>query len=898
MEISHQNTQQNSQRHSLRNSLRAKVLLLLLTLILIISIQAYTSWDTRQQLGEGRERLEQTIVAAELVYQLERDVLDLQRNVLIYKISGNESAAARFDKSSSEVQLHLDELSLLTRKTPYHAEYADYLNRLEGHLKDYGQNFLSVVESKSEQKRIQFEDVPAQIASIKKKMASSEIDFEKYFHLTSAERAIYQYLVEPDFEDLKVFKAELSLVKNSTNDPFLKEMLEDLSKSFTRLAQLTRGYVFLVNVVMAGSANEFLFLTKEMIDIASQDRKAVKRLVSISEAEAATRNNIISLVCIALVMFLATMIITSIITPIQRITKIFGRIIAGEEVENIPGIEREDEVGQLSQAAGIFYDHSLVQRRLNEKLRLETQRAEQATIAKNHFLANMSHEIRTPVNGILGLIQLCQRTTLTDTQREYLGKAVECSKVLMGVINDVLDFSKIEAGKLVIENAEFDFDIMLRQVLAPVQVRAVEKQLNLRLFVDERVKVAYLGDPLRISQILLNILNNAVKFTDTGSITIEIKLAFEEYGAQRLIFAITDTGIGMNEEQLTSVFNAFSQADESTSRKFGGPGLGLSIVTQLITLMNGEIQVTSAIGKGSSFRITLPLTTTETHTRLIEPIQDDLENILVTSSLVAAVMIPYLPAAMNFSVSARLDTVATSPDHKNRVVVGIDTLAQAIDLLGPIEQLISEGNSVGFAIDTNPAELKQQLLDHFDLPVLEQPAPPSSLMAFLKALSPHSPPKKDISTNERDELEELDQLDQLDQLQQFLGHVLLVDDNAINRMVASDMLDEFGVTCDIAENGQQAVDNVNGGKPYDLVLMDVQMPVMDGYEATQELRLQGHKELKICGLSANVMRSDIDKAMENGMDDYMTKPIAWDDLEKTLQKYLVRQATAPISLNH
>ncbi|MFT4798082.1 MAG: CHASE3 domain sensor protein, partial [Candidatus Azotimanducaceae bacterium] len=178
MEISHQNTQQNSQRHSLRNSLRAKVLLLLLTLILIISIQAYTSWDTRQQLGEGRERLEQTIVAAELVYQLERDVLDLQRNVLIYKISGNESAAARFDKSSSEVQLHLDELSLLTRKTPYHAEYADYLNRLEGHLKDYGQNFLSVVESKSEQKRIQFEDVPAQIASIKKKMASSEIDFE------------------------------------------------------------------------------------------------------------------------------------------------------------------------------------------------------------------------------------------------------------------------------------------------------------------------------------------------------------------------------------------------------------------------------------------------------------------------------------------------------------------------------------------------------------------------------------------------------------------------------------------------------------------------------------------------------------------------------------------------
>lgn len=877
-------------KHPLRNSLRNKVLLLLATIVLIISTQFYMSWDTRQQLIEGHEKLEQTIFAVELVHLLERDVLDLQRNVLIYKINGNESVAARFDTRSGEVQLHLDELRLLTHKTVYRAEYADYLNRLQGHLKDYSQNFTSVVESKSEQKRIQFEDVPTQIAAIKRRMESSELDFEKYFHLTSAERAIYHYLVEPDFKELEIFKTELTQVKNSTDDASLQEMLDGLNSSFTRLTQLTRGYVFLVNVVMAGSANEFLFLTQEMTDIATQDREAVKRLVTISESEAASRNTMISLICIVLVMCLAAMIISSIIAPIQRITKVFGLIISGEQVENIPGIERKDEVGQLSQAASIFYEQSLAQRRLNEKLKLATWRAEEATKSKSQFLANMSHEIRTPINGVLGLIQLCQRTSLTDIQREYLAKAVDSSEILMGVINSVLDFSKIEAGKMVIERAEFDFDTMLKQVLAPVQVRAEEKKLNLRLFVDERVNAVYLGDPLRISQILLNVLNNAVKFTESGSITIEIRLASEKIDCQQLVFAITDTGIGMNEEQLDSVFMAFRQADDSISRKFGGTGLGLSIVSELTTLMNGDIRVDSALGKGSSFIVTLPLTTTKAQARLIEPIQDDLNNILVTSSLMTAVMIPYLPASMNFTASSGLDTIVASGTCKNRILIGIETLDQAIELGNQINQLTLEENFVGLVIDTNPPGLKQELLRRFGLQVLEQPAPPSSLMAFLKALSPRKSPRKSPQKPPHRSLQNRDREDtgpnEPDSLQQFLGHVLLVEDNAINRIVASDMLKEFGVTCDIAVNGQQAVEKVNAGDRYDLVLMDVQMPVMGGYEATEEIRQQGHSHLKICGLSANAMRGDFNKALQHGMDHYMTKPIAWDDLEKTLQKYL------------
>jgi signal transduction histidine kinase/ActR/RegA family two-component response regulator len=884
------NSQLNSLPNLLGNSLRAKVLLLLATLVVIISTQAYMSWDTRQQLADGHYKLEQTILAAELVHQLERDVLNLQRNVLLYKINGNASVAAQFDRSSNQVQSHLNELSVLARNTPYQAEYADYLSRLEAHIKDYDQNFSSVVASKSEQKQIQFKDVPAQIAAIENLMDRSHLNFEEYFHLASAERAIYQYLVEPNFADLEDFKTELDLIKKSTKDASLQAMLDNLSKSFTRLTQLTRGYVFLANVVMAGSANEFLFLTQEMNEIASKNRKAVKSFVSISETEAASRNNLISLVCIVLVLLLAAIIIASIIAPIQKITKVFGRIISGEQVENIPGIEREDEVGQLSQAASIFYDQSLRQLRLNETLKLATQRSEDATKAKSQFLANMSHEIRTPINGILGLIQLCQRTSLTDIQKEYLGKAVESSEVLMGVINNVLDFSKIEAGKLILEHAEFDLDTMLKQVLAPVQVRAGEKKISLRLFVDERVGAVYLGDPLRVSQILLNILNNAVKFTETGSITIEVKLASEKGGIQQLLFAITDTGIGMDEEQLKLVFMAFSQADDSISRKFGGTGLGLSIVNELTTLMNGDIRVDSSLGNGSSFRVTLPLTTTTARARVIEPIQDDLNNILVTSSLLAAVMTPYLPAAMNFTASSRLDTIVTSEGHKNRILIGIESLDQAIELSNQINQLTLDKNFVGLVIDTNPIGLKQELLSRFDLQVLEQPAPPSSLMAFLTALSPHNSPQH--SLNEQDTSK-----NELDELQQFLGHVLLVDDNAINRIVASDMLEEFGVTCDIAVNGQEAVDTVNAGKPYDLVLMDVQMPIMGGYEATEEIRRQGHSHLKICGLSANAMRSDFSKALQHGMDDYMTKPIAWDDLEKTLQKYLTPQAENSTSLN-
>lgn len=854
----------------MKTTLKSQVLLLLTTLVCIILVQSFFTYKTQQQSTAGINQLRDATITLEIVRNLERDVLHLQRNLLLYKATGSDSVADRFQYLSDDVHKNLIRLEHLANTHQLLPE--SYFELLRTHLNDYGEDFDEVVRSRTEQSRLFNNLLP-----LLDELLQNDLDGQSRYHLMTAKNIVFQYMSEPDGKHLPALKSELVKAALPTGDnPEFSQTIDKLSRDFTQLTQTTRGYIFLVNVVMAGSANEILYLTNKMIEVANEQRLLLREQVASAEDFARTRNTAITLVCIVLVLLLASMINKNIISPITRITRVFGEIISGKNIKAIPGIDRQDEIGQLSQAAGVFYEHSQMQRRLNQELQIATKRAEDSTKSKSLFLANMSHEIRTPINGILGLIQLCQKTELTQVQQDYLAKAAHSSEVLVGVINDILDFSKIEAGKLELEQVNFNLDELLERILSSMLVGASERGLNLRLFVEPGVETFYAGDPLRISQVLLNLLNNAVKFTEAGSVTIIVRLQSRQAENTDLEFQVIDTGIGMSKQQLKSVFAAFSQADDSTSRKFGGTGLGLSIVNQLVNLMEGEITVKSIPEVGSEFTVRLNLGNVEQTQH--ELTNTHATNLILAKSDLSQSLISFLPEAMKFTEISSINERPSLSFPKQRLIIGIDNIDQALEMNEQIYQMSSEGHFPGFVIDMSPPGLRQQLLDNFNLPVLEHPVSKQQLLEFFNQLSEEGPRQLD------DDICYLGS-----EAVKLKGHVLLVEDNGINQAVAMDMLEEFGLTCEVADNGLQAVKRIEAGESYDLVLMDVQMPIMDGYQATREIRKQGFDQLKICGLSANAMKSDINLAMEHGMDDYLTKPIDWDSLEKTLLKYLPRQ---------
>jgi signal transduction histidine kinase len=373
---------------------------------------------------------------------------------------------------------------------------------------------------------------------------------------------------------------------------------------------------------MAGSANEFLYLSGELAKKVTTDSEiATQRTYTL--AESTQRNGeLFSLVAILLALSAALFAMFRILGPIRSITQVFNKLAQGVQISNIPGSSRKDEIGKLAKAALVFSDKNReTEKLLDEARTMNSQleslnkaiteakiKAEQATASKSMFLANMSHEIRTPMNGIIGLIELAQQQELSTTVKGYLDKAAYSGQILLSVINDILDFSKIEAGKLKIEEVSFSLHSLFDNLIAVIALRAKEKNLSVHFTVNPKIPPQVIGDPLRIAQIIMNIGNNAVKFTEQGRIDIEFDGSLNEKGnVLNLTMRITDSGIGMSAAQLDRIFKPFTQADGSTNRKYGGTGLGLAIVSQLTELMNGRLDATSTMGKGSTFEVELPL---------------------------------------------------------------------------------------------------------------------------------------------------------------------------------------------------------------------------------------------------------------------------------------------------
>jgi PAS domain S-box-containing protein len=532
-------------------------------------------------------------------------------------------------------------------------------------------------------------------------------------------------------------------------------------------------------------------------------------------------------------------------------------------------------------------------KRTEEALHKARQEADSASQAKSDFLANMSHEIRTPMNAIMGMAHLLQKTGLTPKQQTYLSKIYASAKSLLGIINDILDFSKIEAGKLDMESVSFDLGDVLDTVSNLVSIPSHEKGLELLFNTGSDVPTNLVGDPLRLGQILINLTNNAVKFTEQGEIVVAIELLEQDQKRIRLRFSVSDTGIGMTEEQAAKLFQPFSQADTSTTRKYGGTGLGLTICKNLVDMMGGEIRVESKLGHGTTFIFTADFRRSKhTEKKALEP-SPDLRNmrvLVVDDNATSRGILRGILQSLGFEVS-----LAASGEE------GLNELEDASEK-HPYDLVLMDWKMPGI----NGIEASKRIRNHPDLAkiptiimvtaygreeimrqadqlglegFLIKPVSPSVLFnTIMQALSLESPVSVRPGAPEDRTAEKLKGIRG--------AWILLVEDNDINQQVVRELLERSGLPVRIASNGVEALRAVKE-RVFEAVLMDVQMPVMDGYQATREIRKDERlKDLPIIAMTAHVMAGDHEHCLEAGMNDYVPKPVDPEQLFSTLVKWI------------
>ncbi len=765
-------------------SVSAKISLgFLIVLILHISIAllGHYGLSKAQRDLETYGKLDREV---EQFHQIDRLVAALQRNVLLFAFTGYEGPEHRAKELQSQLEALLEK-----------AAHSDYLKEreavqeMQAHLVKHQEIFAAVAADRAKRRRLVDEGLQQHVDRFEQGLLALEENprierevTEASAAFTAAQLNILKFVNGPDSTYFRQAKNEMAETRRhllavrevigAEENVTLIAMLDSVDAyeaASIQMVQATRSYLHLVNVVLAGESVEFRRLATDIRE--EQDLRVGQLAETMTEDNRHFQfaSNMFSVITIVLGVVAAWLIGKDVVPPLDAIATTFDRLAKGERIESIPAMDRSDELGRLAHAAQVFKEKANETERLlavaeesqdelnsvNQELAKQSALAEKmaqdataATVAKSEFLANMSHEIRTPMTAILGFAETVAETTKDEETRQSVETIQRNGEHLLSIINDILDLSKVESGKLSVEMMSASPYTVVSEVISLVQVKADGAGLKLSSRFMGKVPKSIHTDPTRLRQILINLLGNAIKFTEIGGISLQAEL-IQRDGRAVMQFDVIDSGIGMTDEQLARLFQPFSQADTSTTRRFGGTGLGLTISKRLANMLGGDLTVAySRPGEGTSFRL---------------------------------------------SVDA-----------------------------GPVEKI-----------------------------------------EFLDAPSSHA------LQQEKDEVD-------CEHVSLAGLRILLAEDGPDNQRLLKFVLNKADADVTIVANGQEAVDAamaaLEEGSPFDCVLMDMQMPVLDGYQATQTLRERGYCK-PILALTAHAMEREKKKCLNSGCDDFLSKPI-------------------------